>query len=698
MDRLRAIDRRRVLSRHLVRRTREELNAPLSVGNGTFCVTVDSTGLQTFYGEFAAGDGSFPLCTMAEWGWHSYPDAPKDDSSLRLESFDSGGRTVGYPTDDRGQEALFRSLRQNAHKFSLARIGFAFPRDGTYPHEPFLQTLDIHSGEIESAFTLRGAPVRVLTLVHPDEDTLCVRAESPLIRAGPLRVELEFPYGSHKKSGADFSVPDRHSTATRMTERDLLLIERRMDGTRYRATVRMGETTRAAFDAAGGTPPGGERPHSVLFSSGSDSIEICVRFEPSDGSPFAEFARPPAERSPLPSFGRAREACAAFWSGYWERGAALDLSPSADSRAFELERRIVLSQYLAAINSRGVLPPAETGLACNSWYGKFHLEMHFWHVAHFAPWGRPEELLRSLEYYRRIYGRAGELARSQGYTGVRWPKMCDPSGRNSPSTIAPLLLWQQPHPIALAELAWRATGDRDLLGRYRDAVVSSAEFMAGFLRPDGDGLSLGPPVIPAQERHDPRETANPAFETEYFRWGLNAANEWLARLGEPAVPEFAEAALRLARPATAGGAYLAHGRCPDTFERFATDHPSMLMALGVLPGEGLDRGAMSRTLDLVRERWDFTSMWGWDFPAMAMTAWKLGRREDSMDLLLADSPKNTFRSNGHNAQVGSADLPLYLPGNGALLLAVAAIAGDCASGAEGPPGFSFRGEGFKPYI
>ena len=61
------------------------------------------------------------------------------------------------------------------------------------------------------------------------------------------------------------------------------------------------------------------------------------------------------------------------WEAFWMSGGAVDLSWSKDHRWKELERRIVLSQYLTAIQSRQQYPPQETGLTCNSWYGKFHL-------------------------------------------------------------------------------------------------------------------------------------------------------------------------------------------------------------------------------------------------------------------------------------------------------------------------------------
>ena len=76
---------------------------------------------------------------------------------------------------------------------------------------------------------------------------------------------------------------------------------------------------------------------------------------------------------------------------------------------------------------------------------------------------------------------------------------------------------------------------------------------------------------------------------------------------------------------------------------------------------------MNRTLDAVLERWRFAEAWGWDFPAIAMTAARLGRPGDAVAALLMDTPKNTFLANGHNAQGARKDLPLYLPGNGSLL-------------------------------
>jgi hypothetical protein len=163
----------------------------------------------------------------------------------------------------------------------------------------------------------------------------------------------------------------------------------------------------------------------------------------------------------------------------WNRGLAVDFSGSSDPRAPELERRVVLSQYLTAVQCAGSLPPQETGLTTNSWYGKFHLEMHPWHAAQFALWGRPDLLERSMQWYGRILPAARETAARQGYRGARWPKMVGPDGRESPSDIGVFLIWQQPHPILLSELIFRATGD-EALDRYKHIVFASADFLASY--------------------------------------------------------------------------------------------------------------------------------------------------------------------------------------------------------------------------
>jgi protein-glucosylgalactosylhydroxylysine glucosidase len=99
----------------------------------------------------------------------------------------------------------------------------------------------------------------------------------------------------------------------------------------------------------------------------------------------------------------------------------------------------------------------------------------------------------------------------------------------------------------------------------------------------------------------------------------------------------------------------------------------MLAALGVVPQTPLiDPNVMNRTLDSVFKDWEWSSTWGWDYPMMAMTAARVGEPQKAVDALFLDAEKNRYLANGHNYQ--SARLPLYLPGNGGLLSAVAMMA------------------------
>jgi hypothetical protein len=118
----------------------------------------------------------------------------------------------------------------------------------------------------------------------------------------------------------------------------------------------------------------------------------------------------------------------------------------------------------------------------------------------------------------------------------------------------------------------------------------------------------------------------------------------------------------------------------------------MVAAFGVLPQTPLVEPAiMKRTYDHVLEQWDWQSTWGWDYPMLAMTAARLGRPDKAVDALFIESLKNKYLANGHNYQ--SSRLPLYLPGNGGLLTAVAMMA---AGWDDGPdhraPGFPSDGK------
>ena len=674
------IDRQSMVSRHDPVLRKFEPLSPLSVGNGEFAFTCDVTGLQTFPELYKDG---MPLCTMSQWGWHTTP-MPEQlrGKDLKLTDYDTYGRKVGYMTGSDGQKELFDWLRENPHRLHLGQIGFDFgPRAKPEDITDIEQRLDLWTGIIHSSFKFDGTPVDVRTTVHPKLDLLAVTVESDLIAKKRLAIRFAFPYGSPSMQAAIWEQSNKHESRLANESIGRVIIRRVVDRDRYAVEINWDGEARVIQ----------EKPHHFVLEAASGNRLAFV----------ADF-KPEAQKQILPKPAAALSATQQHWKNFWTNGAALDFSGSRDPRATELERRVVLSQYLTAIQCSGSMPPQETGLTCNSWYGKFHLEMHWWHAAHFALWNRLPMLEKSLEYYANILPSTRARARQQGYAGARWPKMTSPYGRDSPSPIGPLLIWQQPHPIFYAELIYLSRPTKATLQKYQAIVHESAQFMASYAHFDNEAnrYILGPPVIPAQENHPPRETWNPTFELEYWRFGLQTANRWRQRLGLKRDQKWDDVVKRLSPLPTKDGVYLAHENCPQTFTERSRDHPSMLAAYGMLNGEMVDRETMRRTLKKVMKEWNWPDTWGWDYPMTAMTAARLGETELAIDALLLDTPKNRYLPNGHNYQ--RPNLPCYLPGNGGLLYAMALMAnGWKGSPKRNAPGFpsdgswTVRREGFN---
>ena len=680
-----SIDRFALVARHNPVLKKIEPLSPLSVGNGEFAFTGDATGLQTFPGEYA---NAMPLCTMSQWGWHTQPRPSNlEVKTLRLNEYDTYGRSVGYMTGSENQKELFDWLRENPHRLHLGQIGLRLLKsDGSEAQSADItnieQKLDLWTGTITSRFVFEGVTVVVKTAVHPTLDLLAISIESGLISEERLSVRIAFPYGSPTMQAADWQQPEKHQTKIINQSISRSDIHRILDGDNYFVSVDWDSDAKLQQETA----------HRFLLKPSKylAKLEFVVAFSPA--------SVPKSLLNSSATFAASEE----HWKRFWTNGAAIGLAESKDKRALELERRIVLSQYLTAINCSGSMPPQETGLTTNSWYGKFHLEMHWWHAAQFALWNRLPLLEKSLGWYEKILSSARMRARQQGYRGARWAKMTAPDGRDSPSPIGPLLIWQQPHPIFYAELCYSSHPNRATLKRFQSIVSETAEFMASYARFDAktNRYILGPPVIPAQENHPARETWNPTFELEYWSYGLKTAQKWRERLGLKSSPLWDDVISKLSPLPVRDGVYLAHENCPQTYTERNRDHPSMLAALGVLPGEKVDRETMRRTLykTMVEWRWDET--WGWDYPMTAMTAARLNEGKLAVDALLMETEKNRYLPNGHNYQ--RPNLPLYLPGNGGLLYAVAMMAAGWKNAPKiNSPGFpadgswTVRYEGFN---
>ncbi len=683
------IDRQALVSRHNPHLTSADPWAPLSVGNGQFAFTADVTGLQTFNDHYQ--QNGIPLETQARWSWHQNPNPSGYKLADADRPFTHYGKTIGYPTDQSGPAGMW--LRENPHTMPLPLVRLEYVRTrqrGVGPEDlrDIAQTLDLWTGTLTSSYTIDGVPIKVVVTCAPDRDALAVRIESPAIAQKKLNVILSFPRGHDIKTknnpALDWSLPESHATNVVAQEVRAITWEHVRDDSRYFAALRSGSPVELLQLQA---------HHYRVSATSGDALEFTLAFGPT---------LPAA----TPVAATIRAATAAHWPRFWSTGAAIDFAGSTDPRATELERRVVLSQYLTAIQFGGDFPPQETGLTLNSWYGKHHTEMIWWHTAHFALWGRDAFLSRHLDWYVRSLPVARALAKTRGLRGARWAKMIGPDGRESPGGN-PMIVWNQPHPIHLAELLYRNTPTPETLARYRTLVLESAEAMATMLNWEEPKkrYSLGPPLWIAQEIYEQATSMNPTYELSYWVRGLKIAQQWRERLNLGRDAEWDKRIAQIAALPTKDGKYVAIESTPDTWDNAASrhDHPSFLMALGQLPGDGVDLPTMRRTLDAVLTSWDFeTKIWGWDYPMIAMTAARLNEPAKAVDILLyTKGPNNAYKPNGHCPQRG--DLPVYLPANGSLLAAVAMMAGGWDNApTKDAPGFPkdgswvVRSEGLRP--
>ena len=679
-SRLAKIDRFALVTRHNVILTRPDTLGSLSVGNGEFAFTVDVSGLQTFPEKYENG---IPLGTQAQWAWHRFPTDENftlSDVSEEFESCDTTKAPYAVQQSEGRGKAATDALRINPHRLHLGLVGLVLLKENGEEVElddleELRQELDLWTGRIESSYEVEGEPVKVTVYAHQQKDRIAVKIESKLIAEERLKIKFKFPYGKgcHVCPGYDFSNADKHNSTIVLAREKQAIVRRQVDSTVYFTHIAWNDT---------GVLNQGSGPHNFILQPSPNhrifdftvTFAIDSIFEKSD-------------------FTLTESNSIEHWKQFWGSGAAIDFSDCTDHRAFELERRVILSQYLTKIQCSGSLPPQETGLTMNSWYGKFHLEMHWWHAAHFALWNRPQLLERSLGWYNTITAKAKNTATWQGYRGARWPKMTDPSGSESPSDIGAFIIWQQPHPIYFAELLYRRDSAAATLEKYKELVFNTADFMASFVKFREGKYHLCHPLIPAQEIFKARETSNPTYELQYWYYGLSIAQKWRERLGLTLDPKWSDIIQNLQSLPTRDNLYLPTETHRNAYRNkdFRRDHPAVTGAYGFLPwNERIDTVIMANTLDNIMNEWQWETTWGWDYPLLAMTATRLNNPQQAINALMMDVQKNSYLVNGHNYQ--DERLRLYLPGNGGLLAAVAMMAAGWDGSKVNAPGFPKDGK------
>lgn len=719
------IDRQALVARNNPHVTEVNALHSLNLGNGEFTMTLDATGLQTFPEFYSKG---LSLGTYSEWQWHNFPNVNNYQMEETYEDHPLPGHPHGIYSVQKGNAQTERQyeasafIRANPQRLHLGNIGF----DGMLPEEitDVDQTLDMYNGVLASNFKWKGEQFSVLSTGAGDKDAFAAKVSSQT----PHAIDLRFPYptGEHTDDASDWNSDDKHSTIVTDLDENHALLLRAVDDALYYVNVSWSgkaELTQPSANRLVLTPEGNDWEFSVIFSN---------------DKPVSNY-----------SYAEAAKSAKQLWNSYWKTTGVVDFSRCTNENAPLLEKRVVLSQYLMRVQEAQNYPPAETGMTYSSWHGKYHLEMVMWHSFHYATWNKADLLRKQLAWYKTAMPGAKIIAERQGFEGIRWMKMTDPAAKEAPSDIGSYIIWQQPHPIYMAELIWRATGDKAFLREYADMVEQTALFMADFLTYDeANGRYMIEGACAANESLNEKYTVNPAFEMSYWHFGLSVAQQWRERLGRernakwddilarlaplaespegiylpamkgPGVPDFETMTVPvvIAAPAQAGG-YFNGQRGVTTLKIYTEEEikamgrnmfyvratsSENLLAYGMLPMCRLfNQENMEKTADRAIENWNWKGgNWSWNYPTFVMNLTRCNRPEAAVRAICMDGRSELLLPSGNNYR--SETLRMYTPGNGGLLLAV----GMMCAGWDGceieNPGFpkdgswDVRWEGLQP--
>ncbi|KAK0186407.1 Six-hairpin glycosidase-like protein [Armillaria mellea] len=674
---LAAIDRYTLVSRYNPTRNASSLITPMQVGNGNFAFGADVTGLQTFQ----------PFAIMSSWGWKndSLPEGKTVDdvNNYHGTSWDNHGLLVEYDFGG-ADEAIEQWLTANPNRVNLGRVGLVFrSAEGEVLNvtESNLtgihQELDLWTGTITSGFSFGEVPIMVTTTCAQDRDTVGISVESALLTDGQLGVFVDYPWNDGSSSFSapfvgNWDVPANHTTS----------LSTDVNGHNAEITHTLDEASFiTSFDGDAFTisrdSPDAHR-YTILPRDSTSTFQMAATYGIASSVDTTSYEATDASSRTT-------------WDTFWSRNGFIDVvTESSDQRADELQRRIILSRYLMRVNEAGDTPPQESGLVNNGWhlrdmsdrsfwipgsYRKFHMEMYFWHSAHWALWNNWDLLNRSIGTYDKFLPSSITRSQKQQHwpSGARWPKMTDPSGRSSPGDINNLLIWQQPHPLVFAQYDYRASPTIETLRKWEDVVRETANWMAAFAwYNESTGVyNFGPPM----------------YVLAYWRLGLGLAQEWMEKLNAEVPKNWMAVKDNLAPLPVENGTYKICETVENDFwtdPNFIFNHPALVGLYGWLPEtKGLNLTIAKATADKVRTHYNVTYFWGWDFPMLAMSSARNGDAEGAVEWLL--DPVFDFDDVG--MPMAPVRHPPYFPGSGGLLYAVAMMASGW-DGSEGDaPGF-----------
>ena len=343
-----SIDREAVLFRNNPLITEADPLTSLTVGNGHFATTVDVTGLQSYVDDYKNG---IPLNAMSDWGWHSFPNKEnlKEEESQKAYDFGHGHPEVyaiEYKKAEDGRHKLATEyFRVNPHRWNLGAVGLDL-KDANGNAIALSKLTDIHQqlnlwqGEITSNYKAEGEKVNVVTVGLPNRDAVAYRISTPLLKKGQASVSIRLPYptGKHADDASDWSNDALHTSRIINSSDHIVTLMHNIDTTTYYIYIRW--EGNAQFKEV--------KAHTYQLCTDADALSFEVEYSPvrrSIDSAIEAFR-----------FDQAQKTTQKFWHKFWTETAFVDFSQCTDPRAKELERRVVLSQYLTRINCANNMP------------------------------------------------------------------------------------------------------------------------------------------------------------------------------------------------------------------------------------------------------------------------------------------------------------------------------------------------------
>jgi len=353
------IDRYAVVSRYNPTRDGSVLEPamPLQIGNGNFAFGCGLDGLQTFQPWAALSSSS--------WAWKN-DTLPPNRTPADLENYQgtswlNHGRPVMYEFGGEPKD-VEQWLIMNPNRVNLGRVGFAFFDNAMAKDELHMeavdlqnlaQRLDLWTGIVSTNFSILGESVSVQTSVHETDNTISITVATPLLLRGRLAIFLDFPWtdGINK-----FAAPfvGSYDPANWTMHHTSIIESDRTSGT---------ATIAHSFDSFGNatfytTVTG--NPFTVEHVAGHRYIfRPAITKKSFDITVHHSFKPPEASGTWTTSAAAVHRSSKRGWEECWMKSGFVDLTQSTDTRADELQRRIVLSRYLMKVNGAGDFPAQE---------------------------------------------------------------------------------------------------------------------------------------------------------------------------------------------------------------------------------------------------------------------------------------------------------------------------------------------------